>query len=324
MGRCDLDAASAELFLHVIVGNDRDLTARKRKVKGLTHEMGIALIAGVHCYCRITEHGFWPRRGHLEMAIPTAERVAEMPEMAIHLFHLHLQVTHRGARSRTPIHQVFTAVDQALLMETNEGLFHRLAKTFIQREALSLPVDGIPQPAQLVNNATSTFCFPLPGALQEGLTAKVMARLALLLQLLLKDRLHCDRSVIRARQTKHVFARQPLIAHDRIDQSRIKGMPHVQAAGDVGRRDDHCKRFALSRRIRMKGPLVLPGLLPSGFRTNRVIGLGQIRHGENPYTPFMVAKDVFRRLDSDDQPASMPRIHGLHFQRSQHCHPADA
>ena len=61
-----------------------------------------------------------------------------------------------------------------------------------------------------------------------------MARLALLLQLLLKNRLHGDRGVIRARQAKHIFSRQPLVAHDRIDQSRIKGMPHVQAAGDIG------------------------------------------------------------------------------------------
>ncbi len=179
-------------------------------------------------------------------------------------------------------------------MEANEGLFHRLAKTCIQRESLSLPVDGIPQPAQLINDATSTFCFPLPGPLQKSLTTKVMARLALLLQLLLKNRLHCDRGVIRARQTKHIFARQPLVAHDRIDQSCIEGMPHVQAAGDIGRRDHHSKRFALSRRVRMKCPLVLPGLLPSGFRTNRVIGLGQIRHGRSANTAFMVSKGGLR------------------------------
>ena len=38
----------------------------------------------------------------------------------------------------------------------------------------------------------------------------------------------------------------------------------------------------------------------------------------------MVAKDVFRGLDSDDQSTSMPTIHGLNIQRSQRCNPADA
>ena len=44
---------------------------------------------------RVAEHGFWPRCGHFEVALPTAERVAEVPEITIHFFHLHLQVTHR-------------------------------------------------------------------------------------------------------------------------------------------------------------------------------------------------------------------------------------
>ena len=84
-------------------------------------------------------------------------------------------------------------------MEPNEGLFHRLAQSLIQRETLSLPVNGIPQPAQLIDDATSAFCFPLPGPLQKGLTTQVVTRLALLFQLLLKNRLHGDRGMIRAR-----------------------------------------------------------------------------------------------------------------------------
>ena len=104
MSWCDLDAASAELLLHVIVGNDRDLTTRKRQIQGLTNQMGVALIAGVHRHRRVAEHGFWARCGHFEMALTTAERIAEMPEITIHFLHLHLQVTHRGTRSRTPIH----------------------------------------------------------------------------------------------------------------------------------------------------------------------------------------------------------------------------
>ena len=56
-------------------------------------------------------------------------------------------------------------------------------------------------------------------------------------------------------------------------------MAHVQAAGDVRRRDHHRERFTGGLRVGMEGSLVVPGLLPAGLRANRVVGLGQFGHG---------------------------------------------
>ena len=212
------------------------------------------------------------------MAVAAAERIAEMPEVAVHLLHLHLQITHRRTGGGTPVHQVFAAVDQPLLVQPHEGLLHRLTQALIEGEALALPIHGIAEPPQLAHDAATAFGLPLPGPLEERLTAEVVAGLALLFELLLKDRLHRDRGVIGAGQAKNVLSRQALIAHDRVDQGRVEGMAHVQAAGDVRRRDHHRERFTGGLRVGMERSLVLPGLLPAGLRASRVVGLGQFGH----------------------------------------------
>ena len=213
------------------------------------------------------------------MAIAAAERVAEMPEVAVHLLHLHLQIAHRRTGGGAPIHQVFTAVDQPLLVQAHEGLLHRFTEAFIKGEALALPIHGITQPPQLAHDAATAFSLPLPGPLQETIAAEVVAGLALLLELLLEDRLHRDRGVIGAGQAEHVLSRQALVADDRVDQGRVEGMAHVQAAGHVWRRNHHRERFTGGLWVGVERSLVLPGLLPAGFRANRVVGLGQFGHG---------------------------------------------
>ncbi|CAI8417385.1 MAG: Uncharacterised protein [Cyanobium sp. ARS6] len=211
--------------------------------------------------------------------------------MAIHLLHLHLQVTHRRTGGGTPVHEVFTAVDQPLLVQADEGLLHRFAQPLIQGEALSPPIHRVTQAPQLANDASTAFSLPLPGPLQKRLSAKVVAGFVLLLQLLLEDRLHSNGRVIRTGQAEHVFSSQALVANDRVDERRVEGMTHVQAAGDIRWRDHHRKRIARRLRIGVERPLVLPGLLPTSFRTNRVIGLGQFGHGTQNVDSAMLAKD---------------------------------
>merc|ERR1712185_85985 len=113
------------------------------------------------------------------MAVAAAERIAEMPEVSVHLLHLHLEVAHRRTGGGAPVHQVFTAVDQPLLMQPHEGLLHRLTQALIEGEALALPINGITQAPQLVHDAATAFGLPLPGPLEERLTAEVVAGFAL-------------------------------------------------------------------------------------------------------------------------------------------------
>ncbi|CAI8389271.1 MAG: Uncharacterised protein [Synechococcus sp. MIT S9220] len=117
-----------------------------------------------------------------------------------------------------------------------------------------------------------------------------MTGLALLLELLLQDRLHRDRSMIRAGEAEHIFSRQALVAHDRVDQGRVEGVAHVQAAGDVRRGDHHRKRIPRRLGVGMKSTLLLPGLLPAGLGAHRVIGLGQLGHRTRSTTAIHARK----------------------------------
>ena len=286
-----LDATGAEILLHVVVGHDRDLPPHKGKRQGLAHQVGIAFVAGIHRHRRVAQHRFGAGGGDFQIALTPAEGIAEMPEMAIHLLHLHLQVTHRRTGGGTPVHEVFTAIDQPLLVQADEGLLHRFAQPLIQGEALSPPVHRVTQAPQLANDAPTAFRLPLPGPLQKRLSAEITACFALLLQLLLENRLHGNGRMIRTGQAEHIFPSQALVAHDRVDERRVEGMTHVQAAGDVRWRYHHRKRIARRLRIRVECPLVLPGLLPTRFRTNRVVGLGQFGHRRQNVDPAMLAKD---------------------------------
>ena len=83
-------------------------------------------------------------------------------------------------------------------MQSDKDFPHRAGQIVIHREAFAAPVQRGTHTAQLLRYRAAGFLLPLPYPLNEGLAAKVMARFALFLQLLLKNRLHCDRGVIRA------------------------------------------------------------------------------------------------------------------------------
>ena len=285
MGGGHLHAARAELGIHVGIGHDRNLPAHQRQRQALTHQLGIAGIGRVHGHARIPQQGFRAGGGHLEVGAAIraggAEGIAEMPKVAVHLLHLHLQVAHRRARSGTPIDQVFPPVNQALLVQAHKGLNHGLTTAGIQGEPLPLPIHRIAQPAQLAHDRAAALHLPLPSLLQKGSPPQVILGFALGLELLLKDRLHGNRRMVGAWQAQHVLAAQALEAHDRVDQGRVEGMAHVQAAGHVGRWDHHREGFPLRRRIGMEGSALLPGLLPAALGAGGVVGLGQVGHGES-------------------------------------------
>jgi hypothetical protein len=205
----------------------------------------------------------------------TAEGIAEVPEVALHLLHVHFQIAHRRTGGGAPIHQVFAPVDQALLMQAHEGFGDGPAEAGIKGEPLPPPVDRITEPTQLSHDGAAALGLPFPGPLQEGVAAQFLLGDALRLELLLQDRLHGDRGVVGAGQAEHVAAPQPLEAHDRVDQGRVEGMAHVQAAGHVRRRDHHRERLAGGLGIGVEGAGLLPGPLPAGFGGGRVVGLAQ-------------------------------------------------
>ena len=127
----------------------------------------VALIVGMHGDGGVAEHGLRPRGGdddesrrivRIEAAI--LERIAQMPEVTLHLDLLDLEVGDGGEQLRVPIDQALVLVDEAGAVEIDEHLAHGAREPLVHGEALARPVAGRAKPLQLIDDQparTSTF-----------------------------------------------------------------------------------------------------------------------------------------------------------------------
>ena len=86
-----LERARAEVFLHRIVGDDRQLAPDERQQRGLTHQVPVSLVLWVDGDARVSEHRLGPDGGdaHLPAAF---HRVAHVIEGVLMLLPLDLEV----------------------------------------------------------------------------------------------------------------------------------------------------------------------------------------------------------------------------------------
>ena len=118
---------------------------------------------------------------------------------------------------------------------------------------------------------------PVPDALDEVIAPEVVARFALGFELALDDHLGGDAGMVGARLPQRVVALHAVIAGERVHERVLERMPHVQAAGDVRRRDHDAVRRALAGRAEV--PAAFPGFVPARLDGVRVVGLAQARVG---------------------------------------------
>ena len=115
--------------------------------------------------------------------------------------------------------------------------------------------------------------FPLPDPLDEGVAAQVVARLALGLESPFHHHLGSDTGVVSARLPQGVVPLHAAIAHQGIHDRVVEAVPHVQAAGDVRRRNhDAVGGAAIGCIARCEIAALLPGLVPALFQAVRVVG----------------------------------------------------
>ena len=116
--RGDLDGAGAFLRVRIFVGDDRDAAPDERQDGMLADEVAVALVVGMHRDAGVAEHGLGPRRRDRdEAALLALDRVADVPELALDLDLLHLEVGDRGLEARIPVHEALVAVDQPVAVE---------------------------------------------------------------------------------------------------------------------------------------------------------------------------------------------------------------
>ncbi len=181
-----------------------------------------------------------------------------------HFAALHFEVGDRRVQRRIPVHQPPVAIDQPLVIEADEHFAHRRRQALVEREPLARPVERGAEPAELLGDRAAGFRAPPPHAGDERLTAEAAPVLvALLSQKPLDNHLGRDPGMVGARLPERIAALHPAPADQHVLDRERQRMAHVQAAGDVRRRDHDGERRGGGGRVGGERARLLPaGIKP--------------------------------------------------------------
>ncbi len=204
----------------------------------------------MHGNAGIAEHGLRARRGDhdkgrgiLGIERFAFDRIAQIPEVALHLGLLHFEIGDRGQELGVPVHQPLVLVDQAVAVQLDEHLDHGLGQALVHGEALARPVAGSAEALELVDDGVAALGLPLPDPLQKLLAAHLAAAgLLALHQLPLDHHLGCDAGMVGTGLPQHVAAPHALKPAQDVLERVVEGVAHVQRARHVRRRDHDGER----------------------------------------------------------------------------------
>src|SRR5262249_20071769 len=195
------------------------------------------------------------------------------------LLALDLEIGKHGLASWAPVDDVVTLVDQSLFPQPDENFAHRRRQPRIHREPLARPVAGCAKASQLPGNGAARLFLPLPDALDERLATQVLFRLALGGKLPLDDVLRGDTRVIGPWHPESVVAIHPLVADENVLQRHVEGVPHVQGARDVWRRNDDAEGLLARRGVGVAIAVALPDAVPLVLDPARLVAIRHLAHG---------------------------------------------
>ena len=260
VGWGDLDRARAFFRVRIGVGDDRDRSADQRQDCPLADQRAVHRVIGMHRHGGVAEHRLGSRGGDDDgLAGFALDRVAQIPKRSLDLAVFHFQIRDRRLQLRIPVHQPAVAVDQAFFVKRDKGLLHRGGQTVVHGEALARPVERRAEAAQLARDGAAGFRLPLPHALDERVAAQIPAVFAFFRQQPFHHHLCGDAGVIGARLPQRVATLHPAPADQRILDGERQRVAHVQAAGDVRRRDHDGE----GRRVRVWVAGEAAGVFPS-------------------------------------------------------------
>ena len=179
------------------------------------------------CLAAVAEHG-----------------IANLPEMALLLLVHDFEIADGGLAARAPVHDVGAAIDEALVVEADEGFADCNRQALVHGEVLAAPVHGGAEALHLLEDGAAVVALPLPHALDEGLAAEFLARRAFFGQLALDHHLRGNAGVVGARHPQREPSAHAPPAGENVHLRLVEHVAHVQAAGDVGRGQKDRERLA--------------------------------------------------------------------------------
>ena len=122
----NLNAARAEFHINVIVRNNGDFSVGQRKLQHFADDILVALVGRVYRNGGVAEQCFGAGRCDFEVAASVRKRVVDVPEEAVLLLVLALDVGNRGLAVRAPVDNALAVVNQPLVVEVHKHLLNRL------------------------------------------------------------------------------------------------------------------------------------------------------------------------------------------------------
>ena len=214
------------------------------------------------------------------------ERIANIKHRAVLFFGDDFEIGDGGEQNRIPIHHARAAINKPLLVQTHKHFDDDFRKPFVHREALARPIARGGEAAHLRSDGRAGALFPFPSAGDKALARKGGGIDAFFFEFARDDHLGRDSGVVGAGLPQRVFAEHARAARERVHQRVLESVPHVQRAGDIGRRQHDRKRFAPAARSGIKTAGLLPAVAPLFFdRVGRVIFRQVARHCRRGFYP---------------------------------------
>ena len=282
MGGGHLHRAGTETDLAVLVTHDGDLAVHDRQDAGLADEVLEVLILGVHGNAGIAHHGLGTGGGHHDVTAAIGERIADMPQVAGLLGVLHLGVRQRRQAVGAPVDDAAALVDETLLVQLAESLADGAGAALVHGEAVAAPVAGSTHLLLLLHDTAAVLLLPCPHALEELLTAQIVASETLgVTQFLFHLDLGGDTCVVAAGQPQSLKALHALIADQNVLQRAVHGVTHVELTRHVGRGHDDAEGFFVGIGLGAEAVVIHPHLIDAALHLPRIIHFRQFFHSRN-------------------------------------------
>ncbi len=243
------------------VGDDRNLPVDEREAHLFAHQIFVALVVGVDHDGGVAEVGFRTGRRHNHMPLFARQRVADVVELALMLFVLHLDVAERPVVG-TPVDHVVAPDDEPLFVKLHEGFAHGVFEPFVHREALPAPGGRDAQFAHLMDDGAAAKLLPFPNPLQKGVAPQLLFGLALGQQLLFDDILGGDARMVGPRLPEGLVAVHPLVTDHDVLQRECQRMADMEAPGDIGRGHHDTKALTLFLNLSVSVDFEIAAILP--------------------------------------------------------------
>ncbi len=240
MGGGYLEAAGAEVHLHVGVHDYGHRTPYHRHNHTLPFEPGIALVGRVDAHGCIAEDCLGARGGHDDIFVGlTFHIITQVIELRVLILVDNLLIGEGCKCGRVPVDHAHAAVYQSLVVKVAEHPDHTLRAHIVHGESGALPVARSTQATELLEDDAAVMLCPVPGMAQELLAGEVGFLYPLAGELGHHLGFCGDGGMVSAGHPAGVLSLHTGAAHEDILYRLVEHVAHVEHAGHIWRRDNN-------------------------------------------------------------------------------------